>query len=141
MVLAKVLQVGTLLRVFTEGDRSLYLTAKLTCPMASRTRAYLDLSRCPSEVSKAKDIQGTLKAIESQAKSLALGPFHPYLIESQPLTVREEHYMTFRDLFDWVDANYDDLVARHGLRETASRHQRYDSMRRLAEIALDIPRP
>ncbi|KAJ1033808.1 hypothetical protein NDA16_000018 [Ustilago loliicola] len=92
-------------------------------------------------ITQASDVPGKLRAIDSNAKSLALGPFHPGLIESQPTAVRQQHYKTFRDLTAWIEANYGDLVNLEGLRETASRLQRYKSMRRLAEIARDVPQP
>ena len=91
------------------------------------------------QVTEAEDVVKKLKAIDTQAKALVLGPFHPRLVEAQSYTIRRKHFDTFSGLAKWIADNFDELVRMEDGEMTASRLERYQNIRNLAELATDIP--
>ncbi|CCF50436.1 hypothetical protein NDA11_004825 [Ustilago hordei] len=90
-------------------------------------------------ITEAEDVVNKLKAIDTRAETLVVGPFHPKLVEIQLDTIRKKHLDTFSGLAKWISDNFDELVRMEDRRETASRLQRYQNIRDLAALAIDIP--
>ncbi|SPC62893.1 uncharacterized protein UHOD_05589 [Ustilago sp. UG-2017b] len=125
------------LRTFREQYRRtfMYNLAKHPLPIWAGTIG--DMATAKN--AQAEDVVNKLKAIDAHAKALVLGPFHPKLVEVQLYTIRRKHFDTFSGLAKWIADNFEELVRMEDGGMTASRLQRYQNIRNLAELATDIP--
>lgn len=80
-----------------------------------------------------------LAALESGAKSLLVGAFHPNLVASQPKAVRDQHHETFKQLVDWMNRYLDDIANFDGRAAAEEWLARYKRIRDLAVFGKMFP--
>lgn len=81
-----------------------------------------------------------LNRLDGSTKALLLNSLHPNLIESQPETLRNKHYDTFRGIVEWLHENFDEIARLEGAPQTELRLRRYKAIRDLAGVGTMIPR-